>query len=349
LASWRDSANRKHSKQFKLRRDAQNHLDAMKTEVKTGVFIPAKTGRTTLDAWWDEWWVTQVQLRGSTEARDAASYKNHVKPTFGDVPLQRIEHHDVATWVATLVASGTGPDVVHKAHQVLSKALRAAVKSHKVRSNVAEGIDLPRIVKPKIRVFTPAEISALALAIDPRYRHFPTVGAYTGLRVGEMFALVWDNVDLVARRVSVEATVVEVHGRLTVNEPKTNAGKRVVPLPQVVIDALRAANPKPARDALVFPNSVGTHTRTNGFRQRIWVPALQAANIEPRPVHCLRHTAISFWLASGATVVEAKQWGGHESVSTILDRYGHLLTSQTAQRMNALDRLATSSHGDAGF
>ena len=74
LASWRDSANRKHSKQFKLRRDAQNHLDAMRTEVKTGVFIPAKTGRTTLDAWWDEWWVTQVQLRGSTEARDAASY-----------------------------------------------------------------------------------------------------------------------------------------------------------------------------------------------------------------------------------------------------------------------------------
>lgn len=64
--------------------------------------------------------------------------------------------------------------------------------------------------------------------------------------------------------------------------------------------------------------------RANGWRARHWRPAIRAAGLEPLRPHDLRHTAVSLWVAAGASPKQIATWAGHTSVSVVLDRYGHL-------------------------
>jgi integrase len=94
------------------------------------------------------------------------------------------------------------------------------------------------------------DIARLADAIDPRYRALILLLAYSGLRIGEATAL--RRRDLDGASVAVRSTAVEVRGRLVEQPPKTRAGRRTVPLPQTVADALRShleqySQPGPAR------------------------------------------------------------------------------------------------------
>jgi hypothetical protein len=67
---------------------------------------------------------------------------------------------------------------------VISKSLRAAVDARKLRYNPADNVPLPKVEREEMRFLGPREITQLAGAIDPRYRHFVLLAAYTGLRVG---------------------------------------------------------------------------------------------------------------------------------------------------------------------
>jgi integrase len=72
----------------------------------------------------------------------------------------------------------------------------------------------------------------------------------------------------------------------------------------------------------------------------MWAPAVKAAALEPLRIHDLRHSAVAFWIAAGASPKEIAVRAGHTSVSIVLDRYGHLLPD-TEERVNdALDLMA---------
>jgi integrase len=116
---------------------------------------------------------------------------------------------------------------------VLAKALRAAVDARRLRYNPADNVPLPRVEREEMRFVGPREIAHIADHIDPRYRHFVFLAGYGGLRVGEVAGLTWAHVDLLRRHVDVVQTLVEANGALVVTTPKTRAGRRRVPIPQV--------------------------------------------------------------------------------------------------------------------
>ena len=89
-----------------------------------------------------------------------------------------------------------------------------------------------------MRFLDPDAVARLADAIDPRYRAFVLLGAYGGLRSGELFALRRERLDLVRGRVDVAETVVEIAGHFHFGPPKTRAGRRSVPIPSFVVDEL---------------------------------------------------------------------------------------------------------------
>jgi integrase len=165
-----------------------------------------------------------------------------------------------------------------------------------------------KIEREEMRFLTPAEIVDLAEAIHARYRALVFVGAYGGLRMGELAGLRRSRVDLLAGAVTVAETPTEVKGKLIAGPPKTRAGRRTVGLPPFVVRELKAhlaAAQRPSSHVFTAPG--GGPLRVPSFRARSWLPATEAAGLR---IHDLRHTAVALWIAAGATPKEVAVRGG---------------------------------------
>jgi integrase len=117
-----------------------------------------------------------------------------------------------------------------------------------------------------------------------------------------------------------------------------------VPLPKVVVEALsehmKAYPADP--DDLVFRAPEGGPVRLASWRRRFWAPAVARAGLAPLRPHDMRHSAVSLWVAAGASPKEVASRAGHSSVVTVLDRYGHLLPGSEDRVNDALDALAAA-------
>lgn len=221
--------------------------------------------------------------------------------------------------------------------------LAAAVKDRRLASNPAAGVDLPKIEREEMRFLDPDQVATLAESMDPRYRALVLVGAYSGLRIGEMGALRRSRVDLLGGRVDVVETLVEVNGHHHFGPTKTRQGRRTVPLPRSVLAELDQHVVGLDPDDLVFTAPEGAPLRRSLFQRRFWTPAVVAAGVAPLRIHDMRHTAVAFWIAAGASAKEIARRAGHASVVTVLDRYGHLLPGEEDRVTEALDLMAQAA------
>jgi len=317
-------------------------LSSTHTDLSRGNWFDPRRADIRFADWANTWTQNVVDLRPSTFARDTGYLNRYLLPVFGEMPLGDISVGLVRRWVSDLSASGLAPATVVKAGQILSKVLRSAVEEGVISTNPTSAVRLPRLERHEMRNLSPIEVSGLADAIDPRYRAVVFLGAYGGFRAGELFGLRVSRLDLPAQRVEVVEQVVEVSGHLHFGAPKTKAGRRTVPVPAVVCDALREHLLTWPSDDLVFTAPDGGPVRLASWRSRFFKPAVEAADVAPLRVHDLRHTAVSLWIAAGASPREIAARAGHTSVSIVLDRYGHLLPGSENRVNDELDRLAAT-------
>ena len=246
---WRSPDGRSRSQTFDKKVDADRHLTSVQHSKLDGSYVDPGKGRMTLAEWVPIWRAGIVDLRLSTLARDDGYVERYILPTFGPKRLVEIDHPAVTAWVAEMVTTGPIPwwDVaeepkrkrrplsaatVTKCGQILGKIMAGAVAAGRIKASPCAGVKLPRIEREEMRFLDPAEINTLAGAIDPSYRAAVLLGAYGGLRVGELFGLRAKRVDVLRARVDVAEILVEVSGQLHFGPPKTKAGRRAVPLPQ---------------------------------------------------------------------------------------------------------------------
>ena len=346
-ARYRDPEGKQRSRNFSRRRDAELFLTSAEHAKASGTYVDPVLGKITFDTWAKEWRAGVVDLRPSTLARDDGYLKRYLQPTFGKKRLAEIDHVMVRAWVAGLIARGLAPSTVVLAGLLMRKIMATAVAAGRIPASPCNGIRLPRIEREEARFLAPAEIGALTDTINERYRGLVMLGAFGGLRIGEMLGLRAKHLDLLHGRVSVAEILVEVSGQLYFGPPKTRAGRRAVPLPRVAIDALddHLRRYPAAQGDLVFSAPEGGPVRLASWRRRFWKPAVEASGLSPLRPHDLRHTAVALWIAAGATPREIATRAGHTSVVTVLDRYGHLFPDSEQKVNAALDVLAT----DAGI
>jgi integrase len=325
---------------FDAKADADRAVAIAITDGLRGQWASPALGRRRMADWVAEWWATTTDLAPTTRVRDEWLLRGHILPAFGSTALADIGQLDIRSWVAELSASGLAPNTVHKAYQVLSKALAAAVDAGLLAVTPCRNVPLPKVQQQEMRFLSPAEVAHLAAAINPRYRALVLVGGYGGLRIGEMAGLRRSRVDVLRSRLDVVEKIVEVRGELLVGGPKTRAGRRQVPLPRPVAGELvthleRFVAPEP--DALVFAGPDGGALRARQWRARHLAPAIKEAGVAPLRPHDLRHTAVALWIAQGASPKQIATWAGHTSVSVVLDRYGHLFPGHEASVMERLE------------
>ena len=176
------------------------------------------------------------------------------------------------------------------------------------------------------------------------WRAFVLTAAWGGLRFGELAALRVDRVDFLHRVVRVEDAFSEVAGRQILGPTKTGS-RRSVALPRTVVDALAAhvATYPPGPDGLIFSNSHGGPVWRLGFTRRVWHPAVERAGLAPLRFHDLRHTSVALAIAAGGHAKAIQARAGHSTISTTLDRYGHLLEGLDSDLAERLDEMATAA------
>lgn len=338
-ARWQDRDGHQHSATFPTRRQADEWLSEQATDRNRGAWTDPRDGRTLFVDWQARWRSTIVDLRRSTLVRDLGYLDRYLVPAFGTAQLAEIDSLMIEAWVAEL-RSRLAPATVVKAGQIMSKIMGAAVRAKLIPTNPCAGVKLPRIDDHEMRFLEADEAWSLADSIDEKYRGLVLLGVGCGLRPGEMLGLRAGRVDPLRRTIDVAEIVVEADGHLYVGPPKTNAGRRRVPAPRFVMDALKPHLAGKGPDDLVFPAPRGGHVRAGNWRKRYWRPAVTAAGLEAGlRVHDLRHTAVAWWIAAGADPVDIARRAGHTSVSVVLDRYGHLLAGKADEVTDRLDML----------
>jgi site-specific recombinase XerC len=186
-----------------------------------------------------EWSATLVNLRPSSQRIYLDNLRLHVLPKLGSVQLNKLDKAMLRAWLARLSAGPLKPATVHQVYQALRRTLASAVENDIIVRNPLEGIKPPRVESQEMRFLTAVEVATLADTIDERYRAFVMVGAYCGLRLGEMAGLRRHRVDLLHRRIQVvEQLGRNADGRWALQPLKTRASRRSVALPGAVVDAL---------------------------------------------------------------------------------------------------------------
>jgi integrase len=343
LVRFRAVDGKERSKQFSRRRDAEHFAHVIEIDRMQGSFVDPRLGKLTVEEWFVQWWPTVTNLRPSTRLRNEIAMRTHVLPTFATVPLARVDRTSLREWVAHMSdpeQGGLSPATVAKNVQVFNKLMRAALEDRLISANPLERLPLPRIEREEMRFLTPAEVSKLADAIDPRYRSFVILAGYSGLRLGELLALRWAHIDVQRRQVQVNETLSAVNGQISFGPPKTRAAIRAVGVPGFVIEEfLNVDDLALGLNDLVFASPEGYPIRPTLFRRRFWKPAVEAAGLAPLRIHDLRHTAVALWIAAGGHPKQIAARAGHTSVSVVLDRYGHLLPNHDDALMQALENL----------
>ena len=341
LAVWRTPEGRERARQFTRRVDAERWIHSVEVAKAEGRYVDPTDARQTLGDWAERCWDPMTgHLARKSKARSDEILRVHVLPRFGSTPLSQIDKVAIAEWTTELHRDrGLSPETVRKAVWELSRLLAAAVETKRLATNPAKGLKLPKIERHEMRVLAPDEISTLLDVLDHRFRAWGLLAAYSGLRLGELFGLRRARFDALRAQVEVREELVDISGYLHFESLlKSKAAHRIVPLPRFVAEEVASVIPRNAPgDHLVFQAPEGGPIRMSNFRNRFWYPALGRSTLGRLRIHDLRHTAVSLWIAAGATPKEVQTWAGHSSITTTYDRYGHLFPGTEERVMNALE------------
>lgn len=342
---YRTTGGQARSRAFPSKAQAQSFATAIESQRAAGSLVDPKRGRLTFGEWVERWHRMPSTLRPSSIARDNSYLGHRVLPHFSGFRLCDVTTHEIQTWADGLNASTRlAPASVHKSVQVLSKVLASAVRDGRLSYNPARGVVLPPLPDTEARFLTSDELLRLEDAMPPRWAVLVPFLADVGLRIGEVAALRWEDVDTQSGRVRVRQTYVEVQGRGIFSAPKTRAGRRVVPMLTPEIGS-RMEGLRSAPTDLVFQGAKGGPLRPNAWRARVWRPAIAAAQLAaPLPTpHSLRHTAVAHWIAAGVEPFKLAVFAGHASVSTLYRVYGHLLDTDANAERVALSALRAAA------
>jgi len=290
-------------------------------------------------------------------------------PRWGTVTIGDVRRADVLVWSNTLGASGMSAASVRHAVGTLQRILRFAVDHEALPSSPIERLRLPTPKPAKVKPLTVKEVESLAEAIEspeyalgghgaapPRHRlHRPDLalwvrlGAYCGLRAGEVLALRRESIDLERRAVIVDHSVSDVNGHLVIGPTKTGQ-TRAVPIPESLIADLRdhlARRVEPEPDALVFTSEAGGLVSHSNWYRNYFRPAVKRAGLpENVRFHDLRHTYASLLIAQGAHPRAIMERLGHSSIQVTLGTYGHLFPTLDEALTSRLDEAIQSERGN---
>lgn len=340
-AYWRDPQGRQRSKAISPRKkDAEAFLDTVQADVHAGTYreIEDVTFEAFAARWLDEY--AAISVKPSTLATYRSRVLGPFSRAFAGRKLSEIGTGDVQRYLAQQSAGGQSPATL-RAHLVLLRGmLKQAVQWGHLASNPSDAIKAPRVPHTEMECLTPDEVRALLAACDQQHYALFATAVMTGVRLGELLALQWSDINWHAGTIRVRRSLYE--GRFI--EPKSARSVRTVGMTDRLAAILlehKTEAPYSPFD-VVFPTPEGTPMNGSNLRKRVFEPTLRRAGLRKVRIHDLRHTYASMLINQGENLKYVQAQLGHASITTTVDRYGHLMPD--AHR-GANDRLDATLFG----
>lgn len=283
--------------------------------------------RLTFDNAADAWLAARVcRMRPATQSAYRAALK-HLREGFGRQRMAAITPADVAAYVASKSAL-RGWTV--KGHlTVLSAIFRYANRHLGVTTPnpvaLLDNVERPKTddMKPK-RILNASELARLIESVSARHRLIFKVAAETGLRLGEVLGLAWDDIDLKGQTITV-ACQLDRHGQRV--PLKTARSRRVLEVSPALAGELRkhlVASERTSPCDLVFVRQTGRGHDHRNIGGRVLAKAAAKADLDPAPTfHDLRHTHASALIAQGWDIESVSARLGHADITTTQRIYSH--------------------------
>lgn len=334
------------------KKDAQKYLTAKLREMDLGVFVePASIGLNDfLNNWLDE--NAKFKLRERTLENYKSLLNRHIRPKLGLKRLCDIQAYEIQKVYNGMKKDGFSPKTIRHAHNVLSSALKQAVKLQMLSNNPCDVCELPRQEKPEMKYFSPEETARfLKFAQNDKYYSVFLIAIETGMRPEEYLGLQWKDINFNNKTASVRrAVVVRKGGGFDFTEPKTKKSRRSIPISNSIIDALkkhrksqleeRIKNAKRYENFdLVFASEIGTPLLHQNLTRRHFKPIRDAAGLPKIRLYDLRHTTATLLLSAGENPKVVSERLGHASIVLTLDTYSHVLPTMQETATNKIEKL----------
>ena len=280
-------------------------------------------------------------LKASTVSNYSMKLKTHIIPTLGDIACCAIKPQNVYDLMNTMRKKKLSERYISDVVVLFKSILRYANITYGIKNNTS-GIIMPKRIKPEIKVLSDKEQTRLRVYID-RNPSLSTLGVsislYTGIRIGELCALQWKDIDLEKRVLTVRKTIQRIQTndgnkrtKLIITEPKSHSSIRMVPIPECLIDKLKKFANAPNKYVLSGTEKP-VEPRTMQYR---FASIIKNANLPSVHYHSLRHAFASSCVAIGFDVKTLSEILGHSSVELTLNRYIH---SSFDRKKSFMDKL----------
>lgn len=357
VVDYRDAQGNRRHKSFRLKKDADAFELTAGIEVRDGIHVADSASITISKA--GELWIA-AKRRAGREQATTDQYRQHldlhIVPFIGETKLSAFNAPALSAFEDALADAGRSPAMIRKVRvslgSIIAHAQRRGLAARNVvreMRGVTTGSDerAERRAKGRLRVGvdipTPDEITAIVGACTGRYRPLLLTAIFTGLRASELRGLRWENVDLEKKLICVRERADRYN---QIGRPKSEASDRDVPMPDLVVNALKEwklACPK-GELGLVFPNGAGNVESLGNIINRGLGPVQIEAGVivgnshdneePPLPkytgMHALRHFYAS-WLINrpqdgglGLSPKQVQERLGHSSIVLTMNVYSHL-------------------------
>lgn len=274
----------------------------------------------------------------------------HIIPSLGNYKLAEISVIDLQKFITTLLSNGnhkTGKglsaNTVNAVISVMQNSLRTAHLLGYAKEYTANMIKRPKLKERKIECFTLTEQKKIEAAVfeSKKTKMFGIVLClYTGLRIGELLALTWDDIDFLKGLLFVSKSCHDGndgcnHIRI-IDSPKTVHSRRVIPLPKQLLPLLKNLKKRSNCEYIIADGNKPVFVRSY---QRTFELLLKKLGIAHKGFHSLRHTFATRALECGMDVKTLSELLGHKNATVTLNRYAHSLLEHKTDMMNRLGKL----------
>ena len=329
---WQGNRKKKFKRGLKTKSEAQewamNFLQRQKgdTSLTFGQFI---------DEYYED---MEKRLKGNTMKTKKYIIEFKIRPFFANKVLSEITPLDIRKWQNELLGKGYKQTYLKTVNNQLSAMFNYAVNFRGLPSNPcrkAGSIGKGRAEEMKFWTLDEYKVF-IEGAKDKEVSYIAFQMLYwTGMRIGELLALTYKDVDLETRRIDINKSFQRIDGKDVISTPKTEKSKRQIKIPKFLRDDLEVYfnslyGIMPTDRIFSFTKSYLTHEM-----ERI----VKKTGVKKIRLHDLRHSHASLLINKGCSPLEVKERLGHEKIETTLNTYSHLYPDSQDKLVDMLEDL----------
>ncbi len=273
---------------------------------------------------------------------------NHVLPFFGKKPVNNINRMMVKKFLMGKVNKGLASSTVSHMKSCISGILGVAADDDILAANPAHRLGKifkKKNIKDEIVPYSKEELLQLLESFQEHFpEHYPMALtlARTGMRIGEVAALQWDDIDFDKRFIHVQRTFSRGKLGLPKNgkDRKVDMSKQLSKVLEELLEKRKTDFAGKGRKKIpdwIFINNQDTYLDINNWRKRVFYIAIEKAKLNKIRVHDIRHTYASILIQSGESLAYIRDQLGHHSISFTVDIYGHLTPGGNKDAVDRLD------------